>query len=76
MWGRRTRFTSRCLNEVRILCSSLLQNKGVLLADKTIKLDSATSILGYQVGDEIHLNEADFHRLSTAFFSEIASKYL
>ena len=64
------------LNDVRVLSNSLLQNEGVLLADKTIKLDAAKSVLGYRVGDEIRLNEADFHGLSTAFFSEIESKYL
>jgi hypothetical protein len=64
------------LNEVRVLCTSLVQNGGALAADKTIKLKAATSVLGYEVGDEINVNEADFVRLSEAFFAEIESKFV
>ncbi len=64
------------LNEVRVLCNSLVQNGGVLAADKTIRLKPAASVLGYEVGDEIRLTEAAFVRLAEAFFAEIESKYL
>lgn len=47
-----------------------------VLADKTIKMNPAKSVLKYQVGDEIGLNESDFLLISEAFFAEIASKYL
>jgi hypothetical protein len=63
------------LNEVRVLCNSLLNNGGVIAADKQIKLDPASSILKYRVGDEIKLSEADFVLLAKAFFAEIESKY-
>lgn len=63
------------LNEVRVLCNSLMEGDGKLAADTQIRLDPARSILGYQVGDEIRLNEADFSRLSAAFLDEIAIKY-
>ena len=63
------------LNEVRVLCNSLLTNKCVLLTDKTIKLDSAKSILGYGVGDDIALRETDFLRLSKAFFAEVGATF-
>lgn len=63
------------LNEVRVLCNSLLNNGGVMAADKQIKLDPAKSALKYQVGDEIKLSEADFVLLSKAFFAEIETKY-
>ena len=63
------------LNEVRVLCNSLLNNGGVLAADKQIKLDPAASISKYQVGDEIKLSETDFIRLAKAFFAEIERRY-
>lgn len=63
------------LNEVRMLCNSILHNRGVLAADKTIKFNPAKSILKLQVGDEISLTEADFVRLSSAFFAEIEAKF-
>lgn len=63
------------LNEVRVLCNSLMNNDGIVTADKTIRLDPAKSLLKYQVGDRIKLNEADFSLLSKAFFADITSKY-
>jgi hypothetical protein len=63
------------LNEVRMLCDSILQKDGVTTADKTIKFDPAKSVLRLQPGDEIRLSEADFVRLSNAFFAEIAAKF-
>lgn len=64
------------LNEVRVLCTSLMSNGGRLVADKQIKLDPAKSVLGYAVGDEIRLGEDDFIRLAKAFFAEIEAKFL
>jgi len=64
------------LNEVRLICNSLMNDNGIMSADKTIKLDSANSVLKYQLGDEIKLNESDFVALSSAYFAEIESKYL
>ena len=52
------------LNEVRMLCDSILQKDGVMTAD--IKFDPAKSVLRLQPGDEIRLSEADFVRLSNA----------
>jgi hypothetical protein len=63
------------LNEVRMLCDSILQKDGVITAGKTIKFDPAESVLRLQPGDEIRLSEADFVRLSNAFFAEIAAKF-
>jgi hypothetical protein len=39
------------LNEVRMLCDSILQKDGVMTADKTIKFDPAKSVLRLQPGD-------------------------
>lgn len=63
------------LNEVRVLCDSLTDNDGVVAADKTIRLEPETSILGLEVGDEIRLTEADFRRLADGFLAEIERRY-
>ena len=73
------------LNEVRILCNSILLNKGKLQVDRLqgwpnsavsgLKLPPEKSLLKLQVGDEVRLTEADFVQLSKAFFAEIEKKY-
>ncbi len=64
------------LNEVRVICNSLLQNDGRMGKDNSIKLDPATSILGLHVGDEIVLDEPGFAALSHAFFADIERKFM
>ena len=64
------------LNEVRMLCGSLMHNNGRLEADRSIKWRPENTILGYQIGEEISLTTADFSRLSNAFFADLESKYL
>lgn len=64
------------LNEVRVLCTSVMDNNGIMLSDKTIKLDPARTLLKYHVGDKIKLNVGDFLFLAQAFFAEIEKKYL
>ena len=56
------------LNEVRMLCNSIMNNSTKMCADKTIKYNPAKSVLKYKVGDEIKLNEADFLLIFKAFF--------
>ena len=73
------------LNEVRVLCNSILLNRGKLQVDKLpgwpnsavsgLKLPPEKSLLKIQVGDEVRLTEGDFVRLSKAFLSEIEKKY-
>ncbi len=74
------------LNEVRVLCNSLLLNQGKLQVEKLpgwpnsavakLTLPPENSLLKLKVGDEVKLTEADFVRLSEAFFAEIEKKYL
>ena len=63
------------LNEVRMLCNSILRNHGVLSADKTIKYKPERSVLKFGIDDEIRLDEAQFVSLFKAFFSEIQHKF-
>jgi hypothetical protein len=64
------------LNEVRVMCNSMLLSNNIMSTDNSIKLSPAKSVLKYQFGDEINVSEADFLLISKAFFDEIESKYL
>ena len=64
------------LNEVRMLCNSIMEHDNKLTAEKSIKYKSEKSILKYEIGDEIKLNAEDFEQLSKAFFDEMESKFL
>ncbi len=64
------------LNEVRIICDSLMNDNGILRADKQIKLTPERSVVKLHVGDPISLTEADFERLSAAFFAELERRFL
>jgi hypothetical protein len=73
------------LNEVRVLCNSLLYNKGKLQVEKrpgwpnsavsSLTLPAEKSVLKLEVGDDVRLTEADFVRLAKAFFAEIEKRY-
>ena len=73
------------LNEVRVLCNSILLNEGKLQVEKLprwpnsavagLTLPPDTSVLKLRVGDEVKVSEADFVRLAKAFFAEIEKKY-
>ena len=64
------------LNEVRVICNSLLNNRNVMTADKSIKLSPEKSVLQYQFGEAIKLNEAAFILIFQAFFTEIERKFV
>ncbi|MDO8486014.1 MAG: hypothetical protein Q7S35_13820 [Candidatus Limnocylindrales bacterium] len=64
------------LNEVRVLCTSMLSNGGTMAADKTIRMDPAKSVLKYRVGDEIAVREEDFGLLAHGFFADLERKFL
>jgi hypothetical protein len=63
------------LNEVRVICASILENGSVMGSDKTIKMKPENTVLQLDVGDEINVTEADFVRLAEAFFTEIEKKF-
>lgn len=64
------------LNEVRVICDSLITNDGVMRSDTQIKLSPDRSVVALSVGDPIRLTAADFDRLSTAFFAELERRFL
>jgi hypothetical protein len=63
------------LNEVRMLCESVLKSSGVLTANSSIKYDPRKTVLGLCIGDDIQVSEAGFKRLALAFFAEIETKF-
>jgi hypothetical protein len=63
------------LNEVRVLSESLMENEGVLVVAKSIKLEPESSILHLEAGDEIAIGASDFQRLAEAYFAEIEAKF-
>jgi hypothetical protein len=64
------------LNEVRMLCRSIMENGGVLMADKQIKLKADASVLKLEVGDEISLTASDFRLICDAYFAELEARFL
>ncbi len=64
------------LNEVEMLCDSLLSHGGVLQASKVIKLVPANSVSGIEFGASIQLDREQFGRLATAFFDELQARFL
>ena len=64
------------LNEVRMICNSLLQNRGVLKEDNSIKYSAEKSVVKVNIGDEIKLTEAACVALFKAFFAEIEAKFV
>lgn len=63
------------LNEVRVLAASLMLNDEKLMEDETIKLDPEKSILQYEVGHTIRVDESAFKTLYDAFFNELEKKF-
>ena len=64
------------INEVEMVCESLMNNKGVFAKSSVIKLAPESSVLGLQFGDTIELTVSDFERLSAAFFADLEAKFL
>lgn len=64
------------LNEVRVLCNSVLLHDGVMTSEKNIKLSPESSVLGISYGERIVLDAASFSRLSDAFFADLEAKFV
>ncbi|MET0545717.1 MAG: hypothetical protein ABWZ40_05345 [Caulobacterales bacterium] len=63
------------LNEVRMLCDSIVAGHDTLQADSTVKYDPARAVLKLRIGEPIKLSADDFQTLADAFFEELISKY-
>jgi hypothetical protein len=73
------------LNEVRVLCNSILLNGGKVQVDRLpgwpnsavsgLKLPPERSVLKLKPGGEIRLRLDDFVRLAEAFFTELEKRY-
>jgi hypothetical protein len=64
------------LNEVEMLCESLMNNNGILLDSNVIKLVPEDSVVKLHVGDPIRLSEKQFEQLSAAFYAELERRFL
>jgi hypothetical protein len=73
------------LNEVRVLCNSLLYNEGKVQVEALLgwpnsartglKMPPDQSVPGFKPGDPLRIDEVAFVRLSRAFFAEIEKKF-
>ena len=63
------------LNEVRVMCDSIVGHGGMLVIDKSIRLTPETSVLGIEPGATILLDKEGFRRLADAFLAEIEQRY-
>lgn len=64
------------LNEVELLCDSLINNGGVLRGNNVVKYVAEDAVVGLQVGDEIKLGASEFEGLASAFFAELERKFV
>jgi hypothetical protein len=63
------------LNEVEMICDSLMNNDGVLEGNNVVKYVPEQSVVKLALGDEIRLTEDQFRRLSDAFFAELERRF-
>lgn len=63
------------LNEVEVICDSLMNNDAVMGESTVIKLTAGESVLKFGIGDTIRINADDFERLAGAFFIELERKF-
>lgn len=63
------------LNEVEVICESLMNNNAVMGESTVIKLRASDSVLKLDAGDSIRINADDFERLANAFLAELERKF-
>ena len=63
------------LNEVELLCESLLNNGGIFRGNNVIKYDAEASVVNIVPGESISLTVGHFERLSKAFHADLEAKF-
>ena len=64
------------LNEVELLCTSLMDDDGILTKSTVLKLDPDESATKIQLGERIELTAEQFDRLCAAFFAELKTRFV
>jgi hypothetical protein len=64
------------LNEVEMVCDSLVNNKEVFRDSNVIQYIPDRSVVKLNFGDKIRLMAEEFQRLSSAFLAEWKRKFL
>ena len=64
------------LNEVELICDSLMNNHGIFQGNNVIKYIPDQSVVKLNVGDKIRMTAEEFERLSAGFFAELERKFL
>ncbi len=64
------------LNEVELICDSLMNNNGILIGKNVIKYIPDQSVVKLNIGDKIRLTAEEFERLLAEFFAELERKFL
>jgi len=64
------------LNDVEMLCDSLMNHEGILRGNNVITYRPEQAVVKLQIGDPIRLTADAFARLSAAFFAELEAKFL
>jgi hypothetical protein len=64
------------LNEVEMICDSLMNDNGILRGNDVIKYMPDESVVKLGIGDQIRLTAEEFERLSAAFFAELERTFL
>lgn len=63
------------LNEVEMICDSLMNNNGILRGNNVVKDIPEDSVVKLKIGEQIRLTAEEFQRLAEAFFAELERRF-
>ena len=64
------------LNEVELICDSLMNNNGIMRGNNVVKYVADHSVVRLAIGDQIRLTATQFEQLAAAFFTELERRFL